>query len=1336
LSDEQRIGQAMVRDRRALREALRRLGRDARRDDGTASEATEALLRWRERLEQSVAEAERRRAALPKIAYPESLPITEHAEAIARTIREHQVTIVCGETGSGKSTQLPKILLQAGYGATGLIGHTQPRRIAARAVASRLAEELGTTVGDGVGFKIRFTDRTSDRAWVKLMTDGILLAESQTDRDYERYDAIIVDEAHERSLNIDFLIGYLHRLRARRPDLRIVITSATLDADRFASHFGTPDAPAPIFTVAGRTYPVEIRYRTDGDGDDENERVDEIDESTSMALLQQAVTEVLSDSPGDVLIFLPTEGEIRAATKRLRGAFDPRLRSGELEILPLYARLSAEEQNRVFRPARGRRLVLATNVAESSLTVPGIRSVIDTGTARISRYAPRTKVQRLPIEAISRASADQRAGRCGRVGPGLCLRLYAESDYETRDRYTTPEIRRTDLASVILRLESLRLSRIDEFPFLDPPRPDAIKDGYRTLFELGAVDGGRRITELGRRLARLPVHPRTARMLLAADQEHCLADMLIVASGLEIQDPRERPAERRQAADEKQRIFRDSRSDFLSLLRLWDFQHRLREEVSSSQWRKGLADRFLSVPRILEWRELHRQLMTIAQDSGLTIGSRHPLPPADEPPDDRSDRPSDRRSGPSARSAPARAPESDALHRALLTGLLSGVAKKTDKGDYLGAGGLRFHLWPGSGLADRRPEWIMVNEIVETSRRFGRTAAAIDVGWIEPLADHLVSRSYGDPRWMAKPERVMADERVSLFGLPIVVGRPTPVAPRDPELARRIFIENGLVDGGFTGGIAVLEENHRTIARLQDDAAKVRETGRIVDDRAILEFYRSRIPDDVVDGASLRRLLKESPEARRALTMTAEDLLPADVAPPSPEAFPDRVRIGRLEIPLDYRFEPGTDEDGVTATLPAPAVNQLSARQLGWLVPGLVEPRITAMIRSLPKPLRRNLVPAPDVARKVAAELRVGEGDFVDAVAKALTRLAGEPITRDSFGEERLPDHLRVNLRLVDETGAVVAQGRDLERLREQLGDVEGAPATIAHDDWTHTGLTDWEWGDLPERVAVRHGDLELVGYPGIVDEGTTIGLRLFDLPAPAEASTRRGLARLATLQCRKELRSQLQWLPGKEKWGVLARGSLDVTRLDERLGLLIASVAMIEQRPLPRSRSEWEARLAKKVEAFSVAAQSMARVLPELFRLLHETRLAFESLPKGIDPQALEDLKRQRHDLLADEFPADVPWIWLQQVPRYLQGMIARIEKLPSGAARDRELRLLVEPHRRRWSERREADRAAGRVDPELETFRWYLEEYRVSLWAQQLGTSVKVSPQRLDKQWERVGS
>lgn len=1294
-----RIRQSMVRDRHHLERAYRQLIQEQRKaPPGTLLQSLAGFAPLLDRLEVSIAKAQQRAASCPPLVIPPSLPIAEHAASIAKLLHEHQVIIVCGETGSGKSTQLPKIAMQAGFGIKGVIGHTQPRRIAARSVAARVAEELGTAIGEGVGFKVRFSDRSSSQSWIKLMTDGILLAETQGDRWLSDYDLIIVDEAHERSLNIDFLLGYLHRLLHKRPDLRVVITSATLDAQRFAEHFGSTDTPAPIVQVEGRTYPVEIRYRPPSPEDS----AEQASEQTLLEQVESAVRELWHDSEGDTLVFLATESDIRAVHKRLRSTFDGLLRNHQLEILPLYARLSADEQNRVFRPSSGRRIVLATNVAESSLTVPGIMSVIDVGTARISRYAPRSKVQRLPIEPVSRASANQRAGRCGRIAPGICIRLYDQADYEQRDAYTTPEIRRTDLATVILKTESLKLGKVDEFPFLDPPHPEAIRDGYRTLFELSAVDDYRRITPLGQRLAALPVHPRVGRMLVAADEAHCLNEMLIVASGLEIQDVRERPAEKRDAADEKHRAFLDERSDFVSLLKLWDFQHTLKADLSSSQWRKALLSHFLSVPRVLEWIDLHRQLLSVCQECGLKVKTR--------------------------------TSDSAALHRSLLTGLLSGVAQRTDKGDYLGAGGLRFFLWPGSGLANKRPEWIVVNEILETSRRFGRMAAAIDVKWVESLAGHLISCSYSNPHWSAKAQAAMADEKVTLFGLPIVPRRLVPLRNHDSKLARRLFIDEGLVASRFDGNIPVLRENRELLDNLDQAAAKSRDLGRIVEDGRLMQLYEDRLPEEAVDGASLRSLLKQDSSLQSRLRLTADDLFGKDQASELQQQYPDSIRWGDMQIPMEYCFEPGNVRDGVTATVPVAGIQQISARQVPWLVPGLIEPRIEAMIRSLPKQLRRQLVPAPDTAAKVAQELSDGQGDFNESVARCLSRLAGESIRVSDFDLDRLPIHFQINWRLVDERGEVVAESRDLIALQADRGVAARKELTLKDERWTRDGLLVWDWGDLPKSISVQHGDVRISGFVGIVDQGQAVGLRSFDRPEVADARSRAGLARLALIACRKEVRSHIKWLPGRDRWPILGQGLVRAPELDDQLALLICSVAFVDDRPPCRTQSEWEARLMRSEPSLSMAVQELAKVLPAIFERYHELQLFVEQLPRLADESALVDLHHQLLDLFVDPFLNRIPWSALKHYPRYLAAIQQRVEKLVGNLARDRQYSDLVAPHAERWRKQEEHNRKIGVLDPNLDAYRWMIEEFRVSLWAQNLGTTEKVSAQRLEKQWEQV--
>ena len=1281
----------------ADRHRLLKLWRQAEKAEPTRS--AELREKLTELIKRSRRKCDDRRSSVPEISLPPELPISEHAESIIEMIRNHRVVVLCGETGSGKSTQLPKLCLKAGRGVYGMIGHTQPRRLAARSLSTRIAEELRSPVGGAVGFKIRFTDHTAPTTLIKLMTDGILLAETQTDRFLDQYDTIIVDEAHERSLNIDFLMGYLRRLLDRRKNLKVILTSATLDAEKFANHFDLDGHPAPIFKVAGRTYPVELRYRPLLIEDPHEES--NSTERDLLSGLTEAVHELQASGSGDILVFLPTEAEIRAATKRLRSSLAGQVHRQELDILPLYARLGNKDQNRVFQPGGRRRIVLATNVAESSITVPGIRYVIDAGTARISRYAPRTKVQRLPIEPISRASADQRAGRCGRLGPGICLRLYSEIDYEARDQYSTPEIRRTNLASVILQTEALKLGRIAEFPFLDPPRPEAIRDGYKTLYELGAVDSFHRLTALGRELSRLPVDPRVGRMILAARELSCLADVLILASGLEIQDPRERPAEKQQAADEQHVKFADSQSDFISLLKIWDFYHELKSKLSQSQLRKACLQNFLSYNRLREWADLHRQLHAISQSAKMKAGPR--------------------------------SNNYDAIHRALLTGLLSGVAYRTDKFEYTGAGGLKFHLWPGSGLFENRPEWLLVNEIVETTRRYGRTAAKIRPDWIEPVADHLVKRHVSDGHWHRKSQRPMAHERVTLFGLPVVVKRRIPLGPRDPELARQIFIDEGLVEENFTGQIEPLEHNQKLLENLSEQVSKNRDPNRIVDPYQITQLYDERMPQQVYDGGTLRKAIKADPSLSTKLLFHEGDFFP-DTHSEEAGEFPDSMDLGAMQLPLDYVFEPGNDDDGVTLTVPVESLNQISSRQLGWLVPGLMKQRIVALIRSLPKPIRRQLVPAPDTAEKVLGQLQFGDGDFYESVARILGQLASEKIEAANFNLSKLSDHLQMNLRVVDADGNTVATGRNLDQLRTSCGVASTGYTSIDHHDWQRDGILEWDFDEFPKSITFQRNQIDVIAYPAILDHGDSVGLKLVDLSETADSLSRVGLTRLAWLRCRKSIRSQVKWLPDRQTWLLRAGGIVTTDAFDDDLGMLLARRAFVDQQKIPRRTEEWEKRFENAVEQIGIATQQLMRVLPKLFENYHQVRLQLEEKKLDESSASAQDLRRQLNHLFPPHFLFQTSWQWLQHIPRYLQALHLRLQKLAGGQAKDRELVQILDPYEVKFATRLEKQQLDGIVDPALNEFGWMLQEYRVSLWAQQLGTAIKVSPQRLEKLWSKT--
>jgi ATP-dependent helicase HrpA len=1161
---------AMRRDQHRLRQLIRRIRDDQRR----GKNVDQRLKRWNEALEQSVELRQRRQASLTAPPVDAGLPIADQAQEIAAALASHQVLVISGETGSGKSTQLPLICLQLGLGGGGFIGHTQPRRIAARGVAARIAEQLNSPLGQAVGYKIRFGDETGPDTLVKIMTDGILLAETASDRCLDSYEVIIIDEAHERSLNIDFLMGYLKRLLPKRPELKVIITSATIDTGRFAEHFTLDaDRPVPVIHVEGRTFPVDIEYRPVGQDEDGKETDQDMESATVEAVLDLATRD-----RGDMLVFLPTEQAIRSLAKKLRSRPWPGETTRRTEILPLYARLSGEQQNAIFRPGSARRVVLATNVAESSITVPRIRYVIDQGLARISRYAPRSKVQRLPIEAISQASADQRAGRCGRLGPGICVRLYAEEDYQQRARFTTPEIRRTNLASVILQTRALQLGPIEEFPFLEAPTRESIRDGYKTLHEIGAVDERRELTPLGRKLSRLPVDPRIGRMLYAASDRGCLAEVLVIAAALEVQDPRVRPAEKQAAADEAHARFHHDRSDFLGMLNLWNWLHQRRESLSRNQFRKACAQNFLSAMLVQQWLDVYRQLRSLARDHRLHFASD---------------------------------PENDAaIHQSLLTGLLSGVAMRGDRREYTGPGGIRFFLWPGSGLVkasragekarDKQPQtsssgwppWVLVAEIVETGQRFGRTVAAIDPQWIEPLAEHVVKRSYAEPHWSRKRQAAMAWEKVTLYGLPIVSRRPVRYGNIDPQYSRQLLIEQGLVADQMKKDPAFLVHNRRVLQDIRQLAARTRRRDLVIDEYRIRNFYDRRLPQEVFDGGELWGALKRDHELDQRLRLTLTDLVDDQAAEVPANHFPDELQVGDLRLPLQYRFAPGTADDGVTLRVPLEAVPQLHENHLGWSIPGLLQTRIVALIRSLPKSIRRNLVPAPETAAQVAGQIEFGKGAFADVIAHQLSRIAGQRITPDQFNLDKLDDSQRLNIQVCDEQGEVVAQARSLAEIKSRLPAAAPnvAVAVPADDPWHEDGLTTWSWDDLPEQIVVQRGVAEIPLFPTIVSCGDTVNLRLFDNRERARRLTRQGLATLYRLSHGKAIRSQVNWLPDLDRLGLIAARVLPAAGdLKPALSQLIASLAFVEGQPLPRTREAFQARQTNAPERIGVATQKVA---------------------------------------------------------------------------------------------------------------------------------------------------
>jgi len=1290
---EQQLPATMLADRFRLE---RRLG-EIERDAAAGKPVDRAVGKLEQEFRRSVTTAAKRRARVPAIRYDDELPVCQRRGDIARAIRENQVVVVCGETGSGKSTQLPKICLELGRGVVGMIGHTQPRRIAARSVAARVAEELGTSLGDLVGFKIRFADATGPNTLVKVMTDGMLLAETQGDRFFEQYDTIILDEAHERSLNVDFLIGYVKRLLARRPELKLIVTSATLDAERFARHFATPDGPAPVIKVTGRTYPVEVRYRPLVD-EEEGEERDWLDG------LCDAVDELARIDTGDMLVFLPTERDIHEAAKVLRGRTLPRDDSArKTEVLPLYARLSAAQQQRIFARHSHRRIVLATNVAESSLTVPGIRYVIDVGTARVSRYSARSKTQRLPIEPISRASADQRAGRCGRLGPGVCVRLYAQDDYLKRDRFTAPEIQRSNLAAVVLQAMALNLGNLERFPFLDPPKRAAIRDGLKTLFELGAIDQRQRLTPLGRRLSQLPVDPRIGRMILAADEEGCLAEVLVIASALEIRDPRDRPVEHREAADAAHAKFTHEESDFLTFLNLWDFYHRLKERLSRSQLRKACRQNFLSYNRMREWTDIYRQLLELVRQAGMKTRRRRD--------------------------------EYEPIHRAILTGLLANVGNRIGTFDYTAAGGGQFHLWPGSALFKKNPKWVVAAEMVETAKRYLRCCARINPEWIEPLAGHLVKRTYSEPHWDAASGSAMAYERVSLFGLVVVPRRRVALGPLDPATARELLVRHGLVGGQLPHPPEFLRHNLELVAEVERLQHKLRRHDLLRGEWARLEFYDERIPKDVFDAARLENWRREAErENPRLLRMTPADLLEEE-AQVAPGDFPDRVEAGRLELPLDYRFEPGSEDDGVNVEVPLEGINQLDTDRLGWLVPGMMEQKVAALIKTLPKTLRQRLVPAPDTARAVVGQLSFGEGDMLATLAAVLGRIAGARISPADFQLDKLPDELKMNVRVVDGQGKLLARGRDLNELRQQLG--RKVPESLAAVDdarFHRDGLTAWDFDELPEEVEVQSRGLALRGYPMLVDRRDSVSMRLADSLDRAVMETRLGAARLFFFGASREIRSQVGWFPDIDEM-LLHAATIPDFELRQELAELIAFRAFLFDEEVPRTREEFDERAAAARQRIGLAVQDAAEVLPRLFAAFHEAELALEQATAPRWQYAAEDVRGQLAHLVGRGFLVDTPWTWLVHFPRYLRAIAVRFERLRSGGGqRDRESTDLVRAHWQLYQEQAARHEETGVRDPELMHLRWMLEEYRVSLFAQTLGTAIPVSEKRLERQWEKL--
>ncbi|MET7639105.1 ATP-dependent RNA helicase HrpA [Streptomyces sp. NPDC005438] len=1338
LLDERRLGRRL--------EGVRKVRKPSARQAVLDEIATEL-----ERAEERVA---RRAGAVPAVTYPEQLPVSQRKGAILEAVRDHQVVIVAGETGSGKTTQIPKICLELGRGVRGLIGHTQPRRIAARTVAERVAEELRTPLGEAVGWKVRFTDQVGENTLVKLMTDGILLAEIQQDRELRQYDTIIIDEAHERSLNIDFLLGYLAQLLPRRPDLKVIITSATIDPERFARHFGrfasvpaeeagkapeagrTTEPPqAPIIEVSGRTYPVEVRYRPLAEGEEDEEDRDQV------TAICDAVRELQAEGPGDILVFLSGEREIRDTADALE-----KLRLASTEVLPLYARLSHAEQHRVFQPHPGRRIVLATNVAETSLTVPGIRYVVDPGTARISRYSHRTKVQRLPIEAISQASANQRKGRCGRTSDGVCVRLYSEEDFLSRPEFTDAEILRTNLASVILQMTAAGLGEIERFPFIDPPDRRNIKDGVQLLEELHALEASgtgsaRRLTDTGRRLSQLPVDPRLGRMVLEAQRNGCVHEVMVIAAALSVQDPRERPVDKQQQADQQHARFRDETSDFLTYLNLWRYVREQQRALSSSAFRRMCRSEFLNYLRIREWQDIYTQLRQVAKSMEV-------------------------------RPVESSEASDDAVHQSLLAGLLSHLGlKDPDKHEYLGARGAKFAIFPGSALFKKAPRWLMSAELVETSKLWARVNARIEPEWIEPLAEHLVKRQYSEPHWEQKQAAVMAFERVTLYGVPIVAQRKVNYGRIDPETSRELFIRHALVEGDWRTHHQFFRDNRKLLDEVEELEHRARRRDILVDDETLFDFYDQRVPDHVVSGAHFdswwKRRRREEPDL---LNFEKSMLINERAGQITKEDYPDHWRQGRLRFGVTYQFEPGEDQDGVTVHVPLQVLNQVDSAGFDWQIPGLRRDLVTELIRSLPKPVRRNCVPAPNFAERFLA-VRPGPDEaapepLTSALARELGRMTGARISAEDFDWSKVPDHLRITFRVVDERGRPVTSGEggqagkggrggqagresaedgDLEVLRHRMRSRTRQALSQAFESSSRRqaergegtpvpadrkGLTSWTLGELPRTFESRRGGQPVRAYPALVDEGSSVAVELFDSEAEQREAMVAGTRRLILLNLPNNPAKFAQdRMSNRDKLALSRNPHGGVQALFDD-----CVAASVDQLVAAHGGPAWDEKAfgalfdAVRAEVVDRTLTTVARVR-EVLAAWHSCEERLRSLNSPALLSSLTDVREQLARLVPAGFVTLHGAGRLPDLLRYLVAADRRLQQMPTHGERDRSRMAKVH---QMWDEYLWLleQFPPGRPVPEqAREVRWMIEELRVSYFAHALGTAYPVSDKRIER-------
>jgi ATP-dependent helicase HrpA len=1322
----------MLVDRHALRRKYHDLvDLQKLKDEKSSLKAQRLLGEIAQKVHQSQQKYAARLASLPKPEYPLELPVSSRRDEIAEAIKKHQVVIVCGETGSGKTTQLPKICLELGRGVSGLIGHTQPRRIAARSVASRIAQELNSPLGQVVGYKVRFNDKLSESSHVKLMTDGILLAETQGDKFLNAYDTIIIDEAHERSLNIDFLLGFLKQLLPKRPDLKVIVTSATIDAERFSSHFND----APVFEVSGRTFPVDIRYRPLGkagfrakeSAEAENAQLD-LDYETIFGISRKAKTEarwleeddeeeaieeaiidaaddLLRQADGDILVFLPGEREIRDVADHLRKYQGRSTKLKHIEVLPLFARLSIEDQQKIFKSHSSRRIVLATNVAETSLTVPGIKYVIDAGLARVNRYSPRAKVEQLQIEKISQAAAKQRAGRCGRVSNGICVRLYSEEDFNARPEFTEPEILRSSLAAVILRMAALRLSDVAEFPFIEAPSSRLIADGYLLLQELGAVDDKRNITEVGLQLAKLPLDPRVGRMILAAKREGCLKEILIIASVLSIQDPRERPMDKREAADNAHAKFAGEGSDFMSYLKIWDwFDSAQKNKKSNKELLNQCHSNFLSFLRLKEWRELHLQLLDIVDEMEFKLNEKEA--------------------------------SYEQIHKSLLAGLLGNIGFKDGETDsYAGARGIRFHVAPGSCLKKTRPKWVIAAELVDTTKLYARCLAKIEPDWIEPLARGLTQSAYSDPRWDRKMGMVNAWERIALYGLTIIPKRRVHYGPINPQESREIFIREALANGDFDTKSQFFAANERLIAEVEELEHKARRQDVLVDEHQLFAFYDSKIPADIFNAASFEKWRSEAEKLNpKLLYLTRDDLMRHGADAVTAVQFPEKLTLDEVDISLKYRFEPNHILDGVTATVPLALLNQLDPTPTEWLVPGMLREKITYLVKALPKTFRRVCVPVPEFVTGFLEQAGNKQiAPILETLAAYIQHKTNLKISKEDW-QEPTPAHLLMNFSVVDDAGRELSMGRDWHALKKQLGSAAQLTFRNTSPNIEKTGLKQWDFGDLPQTLSFERDGLKVIGYPALEDNGDSVAVKLFDTEQEALVNLRKGVCRLMRFELKEQIKQLEKGLPNFNQYALTLRNVMSPDELRDDMISAIARRAFIGEDDLPRANAEFmtlKVRARTRLPAVTQAlVKQVSSIAVEYQALMH----AQSKMPATVN-RLKKDVEQQVQLLVYKNCFSQTPWEYLQHVPRYLKALSLRIQKQPANPDRDGKNAASVGVIWQKWQDKVATLHAAHKPVPaDLADFRWLIEELRVSLFAQELRTPFPVSIKRLEKIWADI--